>query len=275
LEIRNSGSPRLASGVPSADTQRFLRETCEAGVRYVAGGIGEFVIHSGGTRITYSLAPGAPAGDVQHILTGPALVMALQLQGEFFLHAGAIEHAGTMFALSAPHGFGKSTLTASFFESGCKVHSDDVVPIRFRDGQAFGGQGQPWIKLWDNVLNEFGKDPQAYDEVLDGLGKRIVPGLSGEGELPLRCVYLLAPHMSPERGIEFHRLTALEGALSLMRNVYSPEIIEGELARKTLDFATRIAESVAVRAISYYRSFENLPAIRQAILSDFEEVSRG
>jgi hypothetical protein len=239
------------------------------------GGIGEFLIHDAGARITYSLAPEAPAGDVQHILTGPALVMALQLQGEFFLHAGAVEHAGTMFALSAPHGFGKSTLTASFFESGCTVHSDDVVPISLRDGTVFGSQGQPWIKLWDNVLGEFGKDPQAYDEVLDGLGKRIVPGLSGEGEVPLRCVYLLAPHLKEREPVTFRQLTSLEAALALVANVYSPEIIEGELARKTLDFATRIAESVAVRAISYYRSFENLPAIRQAILSDFEEVSRG
>lgn len=249
---------------------RFARDRYVDGVRYTAAGIGDFHIHCNGTRITYSLAPGAPAGDIQHILTGPALVMALQLQGDFFLHAGAVERDGAMFALSAPHGFGKSTLTASFHDAGCIVHSDDVVPIAEVDGTIVGRQGQPWIKLWDNVLGQFGKDPRQFDEVLDGLGKRIVPGITSEGEVPLRCVYLLAPHLSEERPIRFCQLNRLDGALALMASIYSPEIVAGELAARSLSFATRIAESVPVRVVSYYRSFEILPRIRRAILRDFE-----
>lgn len=273
VTMRHSGQEWYHPEVLDGDSDRFLREPNKSGVRYVAGGVGEFLIEDHGRLITYSLAPGAAGGDVQHILTGPALVMALQLQGEFFLHAGAVERDGAMFALSAPHGFGKSTLTASFHDFGCTVHSDDVVPIAEVDGRVVGRQGQPWIKLWDNVLGQFGKDAKQFDEVLEGLGKRIVPGIAADGEVPLRCVYLLAPHLSNEKPVEFRQLSGLEGALALLANIYSPEIIVGELAASSLTFATRIAGSVPVRVVSYYRSFEALPSIREAILRDFEGLT--
>lgn len=244
------------------------------GVRYTATGIGEFLIHDGGHRVTYSLQANAAPIDVQHMLTGPALVMALQLQGEFVLHGGAIERDGQVFAISAPHGFGKSTLTASFYRAGHPVRSDDVIPVREREGTFFGGQGQPWIKLWDNALEEFGDDVTQYDNVLTGYDKRIIPGVTTEGELPLRTIYLLAPHLHEDKPIEFQKLTGLEGALAVMASVYSPEILEGPLAVHNLDFATRVAAKVPVRVASYYRSFENLPAIREAILRDFDEVTR-
>jgi hypothetical protein len=270
--MRDSGHEWSGPDVLTGTSERFLREIFGDGIRYVASGIGEFLIHDHGRVITYSLALDAPPGDVQHILSGPALVMALQLQGGFFLHAGAVERGGAMFAISAPHGFGKSTLTASFHEAGCAVHSDDVVPIAEVNGIFVGRQGQPWIKLWDNVLGEFGKDAKEFDEVLDGLGKRIVPGITADGEVPLRTVYLLAPHTTEDKPMEFRQLSGLDGALGLMANVYSPEIMVGELAASNLDFATRIAGKVPVRVVSYYRSFENLPNIREAILRDFDEL---
>lgn len=273
VRMRDSGLAFM--GEPDADdSARFIRERHQDGVRYVAHGIGEFVISAGGELITYSLAPGASVGDVHHILTGPALVMALQLQGHFFLHGGAVERHGDLFAISAPHGFGKSTLTASFHRAGCTVVSDDVVPIREHGSEFVGGQGQPWIKLWDNALEAFGEEAARYNEVLDGLGKRIVPGVTAEGERPLRVVYLLSPHTTTDRPIEFRQLPGLDGALGLMANVYSPEIMSGELAARNLDFAVRLAVSVPVRVVSYYRSFDNLPNIRDTILRDFDEVMR-
>jgi len=275
VTIRDSGRLWLDGGKLDTARARFLREPFDGGVRYLAGGVGAFVIAPGGRTITYSLAPDAPAGDVQHILTGPALVMALQLQGDFFLHGAAIEHDGAMFALSAPHGFGKSTLTAAFYRAGDRVHSDDVVPIKAEGDRFTGGQGQPWIKLWDSALDQFGDDPEAYDEVLKGFGKRIVPGITAEGEFPLGAVYFLAPSTNPDIRTEFASLSPLNGALGLMSNVYSPEIIKGDLAARSLDFATRVAETVPVRVVSYFRSFEGLPALREAILRDFDEVRRG
>lgn len=274
VTMRESG--RISEGPPIIlhEPSRFRREWCADGARYTATGIGEFLIHDDGTKVSYSVSPGTRPGDVRHILSGPALIMALQLQGEFFLHAGAVVRDRSVFAIAAPHGFGKSTLTAAFYRAGCTVLSDDVVPVREQDGRFMGCQGQPWIKLWDNVLGQFGKDAREFEEVLDGLGKRIVPGVTVEGEVPLRTVYLLVPHMTADKSITIRRLTGLEGALALMANVYSPEIMVGELAARNLDFATRIAGSVPVRVVSYYRSFENLPNIRDAILRDFDEVIR-
>lgn len=273
--MQNSGKTYIQEDLRGGEFERFGRDGCLDGVRYTAHGVGEFLVQDGGKRITYSLAAGVAPGDVQHILTGPALIMALQLQGEFFLHCGAIERDGGVFAVSAPHGFGKSTLTAAFFRSGYAVRSDDVIPVKEHDGTFLGGQGQPWIKLWDNALEKFGDDADRYDKVLTGFDKRIIPGVTTEGELPLRTVYLLAPHLTEDKPIEFRQMKGVEAALALMANVYSPEIMIGELAARNLDFATRIAAKVPVRVVSYYRSFDNLPNIRDAIIRDFDEVVRG
>ena len=273
VTMQNSGRPFAALDLVDRELPQFTREPSVDGLRYVAPGVGEFLIHGRGERVTYSLAAGVRAADVQHILTGPALIMALQLQGEFLLHGGAIERNGRVFAVSAPHGFGKSTLTAAFYRAGHRVRSDDVVPIRDHGGVFLGGQGQPWIKLWDNALERFGEDAAKYDPVLTGFKKRIVPGVTSEGELSLGAVYLLLPHLDESKPTEFRQLTGLEGALGLMGAVYSPETIVGELAVRNLDFATRLAARVPVRLASYYRTFENLPTIRDAILRDFDEVS--
>jgi hypothetical protein len=256
--------------------QRFQRDPHADGVRYLANGVGEFLIEEQGHRITYSLTPNAAAGDVQHILTGPALIMALQLQGDFFLHAACFERGGKLFAISAPHGFGKSTLAASFIDKGCTVYSDDVLPLREEAPSILGRQGQPWIKLWDSALEAAGHDADQYDRVLTGYKKRVVPAIQeSDEELPLGGVYFLAPHLREDLETAFRTLAGTDAALALMANTYSPEILSGKLAAKTLDFSGRIAETVPVRVVSYHRSFENLPSVRDAILADAEAVLRG
>ena len=55
--------------------------------------------------------------------------------------------------------------------------------------------------------------------------------------------------------------------------MYMPETLRGARAVAALEAATRIAETVPVRTITYHRSFENLPAIRDAILRDVEGLT--
>ena len=275
LTIRDSGQAWEAESA-APDGPRFVRERRGDGVRYVAGGVGEFRISGDGSTITYSLAPGVAAGDVEHVLSGPALVMALQLQGGFFLHAAGVVSGGRMLALAAPHGFGKSTLAASFIDLGCTVYSDDVLPLREDGDGVLARQGQPWIKLWDSALEASGKDAGQYDAVLTGYDKRVVPAIEHtDEEVPLGAVYLLAPHRNPDAAATFSALGGSEAALRVLANTYSPEILTGDLAARSLDFATRVAEAVPVRVVSYFRSFEGLPALREAILRDFDEVRRG
>ena len=264
------GSLRFCGAdVPAADApERFRRESSRGGVRYLAGGIGEFLIEERGRRITYSLAKGAAPEDVQHVLTGPALVMALQLQGTFVLHAASIEVGGHIVALAAPHGFGKSTLAGHFMNAGFSVHGDDVVPLWKTASRVVAGEGQPWLKLWEQSLDALGRNPKDFDEVMRGFGKRVVPRFgAGLGELPLAAVYVLAPHVI-KRPICIQRLGLTDATFRLIGNVYSPELMVGQRAASALEFATYVAESVPVSTVSYHRSFEQLPILADAIIQD-------
>lgn len=275
VTIRESGMCWNDGTAANGGAREFTRIRCGEDVLYRADGIGLFRIHQRGRQVTYSLAPGASPSDVQHVLTGPALVMALQLQDDFFLHAASAVKDGGMLALSAPHGAGKSTLAASLIDAGLHVGSDDVLPLRVSEGTICGLGGHPWIKLWDDALVEFGQDAKDFDEVLEGYGKRVVPNILNEqARFPLRAVFLLNPHGDFAQKMTITEIAGLDAVLALMANVYSPEIMVGELAVHNLDFATRIAAQVPVRVVSYYRSFENLPNIRDAILRDFDEVVR-
>lgn len=262
-----------AEAAAHSEERFFHRQRRACGVSYSAGGVGEFVIDDGGRRISATLEPNASQIDVEHILTGPALTMALQLQGRFILHAACFEYQGGLFAISAPHAYGKSTLAASFLAAGLTVYSDDVLPLSTHDGYVYGRQGQPWIKLWDETLAELGGEAEQYTRVLEGYDKRVIPALDPtDTEMPLRGLFLLQPHLRPDSEIEVDRIGGAQAAIAILANVHSPEIIEGSLARTYFDFATELAQTVPVHTISYERTFANLPKVRDRLLQAASEV---
>ena len=271
VEIRRSG-PFCARELPSPfGNDRFRRELHRDGIHYLAGGIGEFTIHEGGRMISYRLVEGAPDEDVQHVLTGPAMVMALQLQGEFMLHAAGVEIDGAVVAMAAPHGFGKSTFASYLMDQGYNVLADDVVTLSERDGGVLAGEGQPWLKLWESSLAAFGRDPNDFDEVMRGFGKRMVPRRSGpDGELPLRAVYLLAP-ATGSIPVSVRRLGRADAGLAILANAYSCELLTRERELRALAFASTVADTVPVSAITYQRTFQALPSILDAIVQHVEE----
>jgi hypothetical protein len=244
----------------------------EHGLQYHAWNIGRFWIEASGKHIWYSPEPGAREADIEQMLVGPVLGLALLRQGQLLLHAGAVAVAGRAVAFSAPSGLGKSTLAASFVRAGYPLISDDLLPlVRRADGFA-AAQSVPRIKLWTDSLDALGEDAGRYDLVLSGLEKRRVPiddrwGSVAPASLPLAAFYFLTPHRDTARPVTVEPVEALPATLTLAASVYMAEVLRGPHAARALDAVADLARQVPIRRVSYCRDYGVLPALRAALLA--------
>lgn len=248
-----------------------------SGISYMARNVGIFDISADGREIQYTIVPNAPEQDFQYLLTGPVLSLALQLQGEILLHALGLRLGDRSVAIAGPHAAGKSTLAAYFQSRGQALLTDDVLPLRKDAGTFQARESVPWIKLGPESLQVIGERAEDYPLVRTDAAKRRFPRLgatAGSSEFPLSHVYVLAPQ-EVCLPISFRELAGADGALTVFRNMYGADSLTGKRARSAFAAAADIAEVVAVREVSYHRTFENLEAIRIAILNDAGEVTSG
>lgn len=245
----------------------------EDGIRYWARSAGSFWIAPSGKTVRYHLVQGACTADVEHLIMGPVFGLALQLQGRVLLHAGAVAVENAAVAFAGPHGFGKSTLTASFVRDGYPMMTDDVLPLAESNSTPMALPSLPRIKLWADSLAAFGESHDGYAPVVSWLDKRRVTvgehwGRIAPSGLPLRALYLLTPHRDSARPIEISDLDPVTAALQVLANMYMAELLRGPRAARALDAAARLVSSIPVRRISYCRTYDRLPALREALLAD-------
>ncbi len=250
------------------------------GLHYWARDIGQFWIEASGAVVRYSLADGALPADIEHMLAGPVIGLALQMQGQVQLHAGAVVIDGRAVAFAAPHGTGKSTLTAAFVRAGHCLLTDDLLPLVPTAAGFTALHSLPRMKLWGDSLAALGEDERGYDTVLSWGAKRRITVDERWGEVehegrPLAAVYLLAPHPDPAMPIEFSAVDGATAALQLVANMYMADMLRGARAVNALDAAARLAAMAPVRRVSYCRAYDNLPALRAAIVADVRQRMHG
>lgn len=268
------------AGAPSIGRPRVSVRAGDWGLVYEMEGTGRFWIEAAGRTVWYELASGALPGDVDHLMCGPVLGLAFQLQGMTLLHAGAVSVGGAALAFSGPHGVGKSTLSSSLVGAGYPLITDDILGLRVEAERWHAVQSVPRLKLWEDSAAATLDADVPTTSVLSWANKRRLRvgtdwGTVAPESLPLGAIYFLNPARDSSTPMAVEALPVRAATIALMGGMYSADLLSGPRAARTLDAATRIAEKVPVRVITYHRSFENLPNIREAILRDFEEVSCG
>ncbi len=267
----------LVREVCAADGRPLLRQhSSPAGLQMDVAGVGRFWIDPAGMNVRYRLERGAAALDVESYLLGPVLTVAAQMRGEMIFHAGAFLLDEAAVAFTAPSGGGKSTLAASVAHAGYPLLSDDVLPVREERDAPMASPYLPKLKLRDDSLAMLGEAPERFARTLTFHDKRRVRvEADGLGRLatrpvPLRAFYRLAPHRRDERAatVDIQPLDPAQACLVLHSSVYTPELLAGARAGRTLAAAARLAAAVPVRVISYYRSYEHLAAVRDALIAD-------
>jgi hypothetical protein len=156
--------------------------------------VGEFRA-TAGQEIVYDLNEGADVGRVPAYVIGVSMALILHQRGFLVLHGSAVEHDGRCFAFVAPKYHGKSTLSAALQARGCKLVTDDLIPVRIDEsGLPTVTPAYPFSKVWPDAFAAIGEDADKSPRFLEGFDKRLrVVGEEGMAQepVPLMRVYVL------------------------------------------------------------------------------------
>lgn len=160
---------------------------------------------------------------------GPALILALALQGVFCLHASAVSDGEGVVALMGASGAGKSTLAHRLDASGDPWHrlADDALAVEAEAGPARAWLHFPQLKL--------------------GCGEGAAPG-SPEA-LPLAAVCLLSPPppgAATGAGVTLQRLSPRAATLAMVRHTLAARLFDADVQGRHLGSCGSVAEGVGV-----------------------------
>jgi hypothetical protein len=188
---------------------------------------------TGGKEIIIEPAPGAQDNEVRLFLLGSAFAALLHQRGLLPLHGCAIEVNGGAMVFVGASGSGKSTLAGALQQRGYRVLADDVCVLSFSsEGIPVVHPSTTHLKLWADVLSEFGQSPEGLPRVNPKLEKYSFPlndGFCAHSRHVLR-VYQLTTHNA--RDIKLIPLHGMDKLTVLMGNTYRPRFLVGSLRKK-------------------------------------------
>ena len=219
--------------------------------------VGRFLI-TGGREILIDADALVPPKNVRLYLLGSAFGILLHQRGMLPLHANAIDIGGKAYAFMGESGAGKSTLAAWFHDQGHRVLADDVCVVSFDpdDGRAIVYPGLSRLRLWQDALEESGRDAGQYERSYehDTPDKFDVP-VSADGRnsrIELGGIYLL------ERSdcVSIRALDGVAGAEAIWANTYRGNMVamlRSEKAHmgKALDLLNKVPMFVLARPLDH------------------------
>ena len=245
---RGSEVFRGPSWLAGSDREVVCRIT-PAGYELAVAGIGDFFVARSGMhvlRTSGNLEPSEPA--IAETVLGPALILALALQGTFCLHASAVSSPAGAVVFLGPSGAGKSTLAAYLGNETADFTplADDITPFMVAASGPEAYPHFPQLKL-----------PTDHQ-----------PARNASARSPLLAAYVLdlpAPGAAEDASNE--RLDPVHGIATLMRHTVAIRLFGRSLTECYLS-RMGAAWSGRVRRLRFPRRFEVLPAVAAAIAAE-------
>jgi hypothetical protein len=209
-------------------------------------------------------------------LLGMVLALWLERRGVPTLHASVAVVGGGAVAFLGTKGGGKTTVATALVAAGHPLLVDDLVALRFRDGQVTADAGYPMLRLWPEQLEHFGTGSTGdLPLVHPAFTKRRLPMGDGFGAfhpsaVPLRRVYL--PQRAEHGEVELTTLRSSSALIQLVQHSFlSREMVPLGLAPGRLAWLAEVVGQVPVRTVRYPTGFDQLPSLVAAIEADASE----
>ncbi|MCA9951803.1 MAG: hypothetical protein KDE48_19260, partial [Anaerolineales bacterium] len=220
--------------------------TVPAGYWLHIAAVGKFFIARDGSGIGVWPQEALTHAWVTEAVLGPALSLALALQGVFCLHASAVAISGQVVAFVGESGWGKSTLAAFLHGDNWQFVADDVLPLEVGEEGTTCLPNFPQLKL---------SAAQQWP-------------LASPQRLPLTAVYLLTTPTVQNSKVEIQPLSPLEATLALVRHTVATKLFDKQLLTQHLAFCSGIARHVPVKRLAYPRVYARLPEVATAVYTD-------
>ena len=223
------------------------------GYRLDVEGVGAFAIDAAGkTSAWVEPAPDAPPDGVAEAAIGPALMLALSIRQTWSLHASAVILDGVGVIFTGDSGAGKSTL-AHYLDgdetSPLRRIADDVLPIELNGDALVLLPHYPQLKL------PVAQQPAAH------LPQRITPAV----------LYVLEGTASTAR-VMIEPQNPRDATLTLVRHTVATRLFDRDLLARHLAFCAQAGPLLPMRRLVYPRRMEALPALRDRLLQDLQQL---
>ena len=227
-------------------------------------GVGHFRITEDGRRISRSDSPDSSTSSelLTETVLGPAMTLALALQGVWCLHASAVETRGGVVAFLGSSGAGKSTLGRELPKLDLDLHcaADDVLPI------ALDGTG-----VCEGAARALPHFPQLKYQL------EHQPGDALPANLPLRRIYVLDPihdvKTSTETSVFVKPLIGTAAVLALVRHTVAAKLFTKELLKHHVDFCIRLAQCVEISRLRYPHRPASLEQAQELLFPQHRNVA--
>nr|WP_319565114.1 hypothetical protein [uncultured Rhodoferax sp.] len=224
---------------------------------------------SDGCAVVVDPEPGIDEDSLRVFLLGSAFGALLFQRGYLVMHGNAIRIGDQCLICVGHSGAGKSTLAAGFMQRGYQILADDVVPV---DEHCHALPGFPRIKLWQDAADKLQIDTQQLRRIRPKMEKFNQPVLDqfAHQALPVRWVYLLGSHQSPET--TFEPISGMQRFQPLRTNTYRVRFLEGMALRSEhLKLCGKLAGKIRLARITRPDHGFELDALIDRILTDVRE----
>lgn len=162
--------------------------------------------------------------EVRLFLLGSALGALFIQRGLLPVHGSAIKTGDSACIFSGLSGVGKSSIIAGFIQKGFKFLADDISLIN-KDLNIV--PGFPFLKVWDDVLQELKIESNSLNQVRPGIKKYHLPVDNNFyiEPLPVDKIFILTVKNTP--GFEYEEIKGIAKFNVLRNNTYRYRFISG------------------------------------------------
>jgi len=239
--------------------------------------LADFFIGGGGREIAYLSKPGTPQETINHLLLDQVIPLVINLKGFEALHVSAILTSRGVVAFAGLTGWGKSTLAGSFLSKGYPLLSDDCLVLLEKGDHIYAVPAYPRLRLWGDALSclltkDGSRKPVAH--YTQKCRVDIENNIFSTKPQPLKRIYMIAdPSEAKGRfDIKIERLFPQESFMTLVQCAFRLDITDRNMLIRQFHFLKRVASTVSVRRLIFPRDFNLLPAVREAIINDLNDL---
>jgi len=242
--------------------------------------LADFFVSTDGQKITYQPLSSVPSNTIRHLILDQIIPLVINLKGGEALHASAMLTEEGAIAFAGNTGSGKSTVAATFLQAGHPLLSDDCLALEEKDGKIYAMPAYPGLRLWKDAADELFGEGRTHTAVAHYASKKQVdiepkPETFCSEPKPLKRLYVIAdPSESNGRtDIVIDPLGQRDSFMALIEYAFRLDITDKNMLTRQFRFFERVVSKVSVRKLTYPRDFKFLPAVREAILKDLEDLN--
>ncbi len=214
----------------------------------------------------------------EHAHPGPFILgrvfgLWLELVGFPVLHGACLKGRGSAFGLLGCSGMGKSTLSAALHARGCRLVTDDLIPLVTERMPPMVYPGIPISRMWPDTGKTFIANFDSFEKVHPDFEKRKIPDQAGgkprftKEAGSLEKIYILERDPARTRPV-LERLTPAAALVELVAMSYHPGPVHAlGLQPARLKCLSRMLESVSVYKLRYPSGFDKLNRVCDVVLA--------